>query len=484
LDDRAGAGDLIVSGSGSVIVASDELLAQLEGLERLSRELASLAATVAAVNDGISRAWMRSEDAPISALDADHSMDEALWRLRVTAVESSGVTLMLRAAMANYAVNETRSAALATALRERFSYLMGVLSPILLLLALPGLGGAVGTAFLDGFARGRSGREILQEWGTLARTHNGLLNDPATVALLRAAMNGSDDFLAGMLHFSPELIALLGEEGIGATGLSTTAVVAALLARSVGLLKEGPVAVERGSSSPTAAAKSLHDRAERIPQPGADPEDGQIRIERLESPGQPDSFEVYLAGTVDFGLAAEAEPWDMTSNVAEIAGLPAASYSAVLQAMEDAGITAESPVVLTGYSQGGLVAALVASSGDFNVKGLVTFGAPIGVVDIPEGFPVVTVRHTDDLVPAMGGEDANRQAVIVERELFAGRDVPSDTFFPSHGLEYYTETAGLIDDAKSSAVRGALGALDDFTRSAAERGGSVTSTTYAAERIQ
>jgi pimeloyl-ACP methyl ester carboxylesterase len=177
----------------------------------------------------------------------------------------------------------------------------------------------------------------------------------------------------------------------------------------------------------------------------------------------------------------DGEPWDMTSNVAAFAGESAASATAVREAMAQAGVTATSPVVLVGHSQGGLVAASIAATADYSVRGVVTFGAPTGLIDIPPDIPVLTVRHTDDIVPALGGYDTSTSALVVEREVFAGVPVPTDRIFPAHQLSAYRETAALIDDAKSAELRAALAALDDF---AGADTGEVTTetTTYRARR--
>jgi pimeloyl-ACP methyl ester carboxylesterase len=138
-------------------------------------------------------------------------------------------------------------------------------------------------------------------------------------------------------------------------------------------------------------------------------------------------------------------------------------------------------VVLTGYSQGGLVAATIAASGQYNVSNLVTFGAPAGLVEIPPDIPVLNVRHSDDIVPALGGYDRSSHALVVERELFAGVPVPYEEVFPAHQLGNYRATAALIDDAQSPQVRSALAALDAF----APRDDSTTvvTSTFHATRV-
>jgi hypothetical protein len=146
--------------------------------------------------------------------------------------------------------------------------------------------------------------------------------------------------------------------------------------------------------------------------------------------------------------------------------------------MKAAGVTADSPVVLNGFSQGGLLASQVAASKAFNVHGVVTFGAPSGQVEIPTSIPVLTVRNAEDLVPATSGYDVNQHAVIVERPVFATGPVPSDWAVPAHQLSYYQQTAAVVDNAGSPEVRGVLDPLNSFGAGATR----VDSTLWVATR--
>jgi pimeloyl-ACP methyl ester carboxylesterase len=175
------------------------------------------------------------------------------------------------------------------------------------------------------------------------------------------------------------------------------------------------------------------------------------------------------------------DAFDLTSNVAGVGGLPAGSLRAVQQAMADAGVDAGSRVTFTGYSQGGLVAAMLASSGDYNVQGVVTIGAPAGGVALPSGIPAVIVEHMDDLVPALGGVQLNDDALVVRRQAFASADdIPSGVAVPGHHMEYYRETAVLMDNARSGQLIDAGARLDAFSAGA----DSVTSTYYYASRAK
>lgn len=494
---------LVVSGGGRIIVATDELLAQAAALDRLGAEISAATTLVHRASTRLPEHLLL--DAPSAARAAETSATAALPLLRRCHQDGDGVATMLRSAMARYGMAETVGEQLARALSARLGYTTGLLAPLLVLQVLPALGAGTAAVLLLGLAHGLSPREAWQRMQSWVRQQSGALSDPVTVALVRAAMGNSDDTLGGFLRVPPQTVALLGEEGAGLTGLGSTAALVAVLARTAGLLRESGVSVARTSVTTATAPRSLAERAARIPATGAPagrapvrpdrhtrrdaaappdsaPAPDQVRIDRYSSPGLPDRFEVYIAGTVDFSAESTTEPWDMASNVAGIAGLPAGSTAAVRDAMAQAGVTPTSPVVLTGHSQGALVASVIAASGDYTVSNVVTFGAPAGLVEIPAEIPVLNVRHSDDLVPALGGYDASAHALIVERELYAHRPVPTEPVLPAHQMSGYRETAALIDDARSPELRSVLADLDAFT----QPGGvapTVHSSTFRATRV-
>lgn len=101
---------------------------------------------------------------------------------------------------------------------------------------------------------------------------------------------------------------------------------------------------------------------------------------------------------------------DLDSNVALMLtpALQTQYERAVLQAMDQAGITADDSVMLVGFSQGGILAGhLAAYNSDYNWQAVVVSGAPIDHMPIPDSVEVVSVQHTGDPVPrldAVGGD--------------------------------------------------------------------------------
>ncbi|PZQ89022.1 MAG: hypothetical protein DI534_09605 [Leifsonia xyli] len=322
-------------------------------------------------------------------------------------------------------------------------------------------------------------REALQRW---ILENPELITSPAFAGFVRQAVMGADDAALGIAGAPPWVPVLLGDHGLGILGVDTSAAVliAAGGVSGTRLLHETPVRVERVSSRTTDSAPvGAEQRLARVP------EEQQIRIERYTAPGEEPRYLVYVAPTQTFSPVADAEPWDLTSNIAGVAGLPAGSIRATEQAMADAGITSDSEVVLVGFSQGGLVADAVAASGRWNTVGLETYGDPGGGIELPEGIRGVAVRHSDDFVVATGGPQGATDRTIVERQAYPeGAEIPTDKPAPAHQKRAYEETARLLDAGRSPELRAELDALDAFTGDYTARdGATITTFRYRAERV-
>ncbi|MEJ1230823.1 MAG: hypothetical protein WDM88_09820 [Galbitalea sp.] len=182
------------------------------------------------------------------------------------------------------------------------------------------------------------------------REHGRILTNAATVAGIRETASDVDGFMDGFLGVPPEAAGLL--EHLGVTGVASSSAAVVGAGRGVGLFRESGVAVKKTSSFEFGSPPtSLVDRAGSFPDPKNDPGGEQIRIDRYVEPGQPDRFDVYVAGTVTFDPKTAGEAFDLTSDLVGVANGSPASYRAVLDAMAQAGVTPASPVVLNGYSR-------------------------------------------------------------------------------------------------------------------------------------
>ena len=283
-----------------------------------------------------------------------------------------------------------------------------------------------------------------------------VLSSPAVVRSVEMALGSIDEGGLGLLGVPLPIALGLGTAGLGLTSLAGTSRLAsrvngivtdpsAALAASAGSGSTVPTSVERLSAVPVGAPRDVADALSRIP---TDADGGaQVRIEEFG-----ETHVVYIGGTVDGSLGASAQPWDMSSNLAALGGDAGASEDAVRRAMADAGIRQGDPVILVGHSQGGLVAMRVAQSPDVTAQAVITAGAPIHAMSVPDGIPVIAVEHTDDLVPALGGPVTHAQPGLTYVRGAGAEAVPIDdpTLLPAHRLESYVETARQVESVSVS----------------------------------
>lgn len=465
-------GDLTVGTSESSVLTTDlEQFAQY--LEVVTRELSEGSRRLARADRFVTRGELVRGDSPYSAILAEEAIDAAQRAAAEALVSSELLATGLRFVIESYESTELQLARAHEGLAAHVGYGLGWLLPSIALLAapivLPGLAGsALGVLLMPEQHRQRLVQGVL----ALAHAKAGILTDPVTVELVRQVVTSADDFVAGAVHVPPGVALLAGDEGVGITGVASSTAIVAGVAGSFGFLRESPVEVKPMSVTGNAApATGVKDRIERIPS-GHD----QIRIDRYEAPGKPDRVEVYIAGTATLGAVTSNEPLDMTSNAHAVAGGSPGSRRAVEAALALAGVTAETPIVFTGYSQGGLIAAQLAASGDWNTAALVTVGAPAGQVAVPHGVDYLAIEHTDDLVPALGGRFEHSRPLVVRREFFDGAVDTSERILPAHELGNYVRTAGLVDEEPDARVRSIVARL-------ASDGYRVTSTMYRADRM-
>ena len=177
-----------------------------------------------------------------------------------------------------------------------------------------------------------------------------------------------------------------------------------------------------------------------------------IRIERYPLPDGTTHTEVFISGTREWSLGAEDDPFDMRSNLALVAGVPAAASMAARHAMRQARVSPRDPVVFVGHSQGGAVATALAESGQFRTVGLITAGAPVGHMPVTGDYPALRIEHTDDPIVSLGGHTSSGREVVVSRDSGA----PLWDVSAVHASEGYTDTATQIDRSPVSFLHDAV----------------------------
>ncbi|MEU2203748.1 hypothetical protein AB0P19_06075 [Microbacterium oleivorans] len=211
--------------------------------------------------------------------------------------------------------------------------------------------------------------------------------------------------------------------------------------------------VELARSQPGSAPATVADVARRVP--GGGP--GAIRVERYTMPDGGRRFALYLSGT-RFG--EDPGTFDWSSNVALYDGMRSSSYEASRIALEKAGAKPGDSVMVSGHSQGAMVASRIALEKEYEVPMIVGFGNPVQA-DVGPDTLQVDFRHRDDVVPLLagGGHDAEIGApgsMVVERT------VDPLPWLNSHQMDEYTATSEMLDvstDPRMDAVRDRLAEL-------------------------
>ncbi len=447
---------ITVSDGGSTSVAPVELEAAGVLLGRLADEVLAITFDLASLDRLLTMSSLEAMDAPGSAARAELEIDQAqnvLGQIRAAAV---ALKFSLQFAADGYIITEKLIGYLFGSGLDTGAWFGGLVTRIAPFGAMTMLGGGIAAA---------SNPQV--------RGH------PAFVALIREGLMLSDDVTNGFLGIPLPGALLLGDEGLGITGLHSAAAVLAAVGSVVGLVRSTPphlvaTSGQKVEGPPVGAAQRL----ERIPTP-TDADGAQVVVERYVIPGEDDVFIAYAAGTVDFDPFVPSEPFDMESNVVNCVNGTSASAEAVRQSLVAAGADSDSRVQLVGYSQGGASIARVAASGDFSVQGVLTFGSPTGQIPLDPDIPVVIVEHTDDLVPALGGRQDNGEAVVVTRRVYSDGAVPTSDPVPAHLRANYSETARQMDASTNHKLAATLGSLDDLVARAV----SVTSTRYEFDRV-
>ena len=191
------------------------------------------------------------------------------------------------------------------------------------------------------------------------------------------------------------------------------------------------------------------------------PECGVVRIVRTVNHAG-ERWIVQVSSTRSWLPRAGQAPNDLTADVYAVAGRESSLLRGVLAAMAQAKIPTHVPILVTGFSLGGIVAAQLAT-GSYLVPGctvahrfshLITAGSPIARFRIAEGVRVLSLEHKLDPVHRLDGRPRSTDvlSVVPWVTVRAGPPLPLDyTVGQTHHAPSYAETAqtfatGLDDD--------------------------------------
>lgn len=444
------------------------MAAQLEDLDQAGALLRSVAAQLG----HCARAAMKVAADPGIALTAPRSgrtFAAAEVALGAATLGPSGLLTLAAAAEANglaittaaQAYRGADAAVNATLRRSEFvaGHIVGAAAtPALLGAALDA--GVVGVALSAADLRVGSLPEPIRRLGGLTLR---LLSRPAarTEALLPTVpgmVNGVVDTVPGGQLLAARLYGRTGQPGrVGRTGEPVTvadlsAGIEAIADLAGGFtghpwLRESPaVAVDVQPGRPDRPAAGIGELVARMPPSSAGP---RIRVQRIDGAAGRRSWVISIPGTATWSAVAGRTPFDLTGDVRLMAGQPTAGKTGLVEAMRAVGVAKGEPVLLVGYSQGGLIAAAAASDprvrSEFTVTQVLTVGSPVASMPVPDDVGVLSIEHTDDLVPrldaASNPDRSNWVTVSAGSERSGGS---GSTPLASHELDRYQRTADIV----------------------------------------
>ena len=169
----------------------------------------------------------------------------------------------------------------------------------------------------------------------------------------------------------------------------------------------------------------------------------------------------------------------METNLDQMSGKPDAYQQGILQALHQAGVRPQDPVLLVGHSQGGMeAAAILAGHHGFHVTDVVTAGSPTAQVpDFPAGSHVLSLEQQGDIVPQLDGAP---NPDSVEQTTVTFDADPADGVVAHHGYDTYEHGAGLVDGSADPSVVDAVQSLHDHGYLG--HGGQLTSQVFQITR--
>jgi len=272
----------------------------------------------------------------------------------------------------------------------------------------------------------------------------------------------------------PGLLLSLTADGRGEAAVGGLASGLLRLGSPLGALVRDPVALVAGG-----AARLLHTRVDPVVVPVVDPPElpaprtvadtldvversygeraadgswatpGVVTLQELTHPDGTRAWVVAIPGTQQWSPNADT-PTDLTTNLRLLGGLDDDMTDAVVDALGQAGVQEDEPVMLVGHSQGGMVAESLATAlaGSLAVRAVVTAGSPDLTAPTPADVPVRRYRRSNDLVPQLDGARrplGPRESVV--EVLGPEADTCTPSFADTHSIAGYAAAARRADVA-------------------------------------
>ncbi|WP_129657188.1 hypothetical protein [Rothia uropygialis] len=189
-----------------------------------------------------------------------------------------------------------------------------------------------------------------------------------------------------------------------------------------------------------------------------------IDVKVVHRPDGTKSFVVSIPGTDFDNLSSRTDP-DGAHSILDVVttspGTPLSESPGLMQmvdrALQEAGAGSTDPVILSGFSQGGMTAMSLASnrefSGRYTIRGVVTTGTPtVTYRGVDPKTKVLHLADVNDPVPVLtgGGSDpGNNHAVVVTSNVGKGGAIQM-----THDAETYVRAARVADRELSRTTEG------------------------------
>ena len=205
------------------------------------------------------------------------------------------------------------------------------------------------------------------------------------------------------------------------------------------------------------------------------------RIRVITVAGVPPRYIVQIPSTQSWDLTAGATPNDLTSDTAAMMARQTALASAVEAAMQKAGINRTDPVMLEGFSLGGITAGAMAADPalHYNITHVVTGGAPISHFAIPNNVKVLSLEFNEDPVARLAGSanpDWSNWTTVKENAPTLSGAASAPGILGAHNADRYADFAKSAFSSGNVSVDSWQASADGFFS------GSNTHIDYGAQR--
>jgi hypothetical protein len=212
-----------------------------------------------------------------------------------------------------------------------------------------------------------------------------------------------------------------------------------------------------------------------------------ILVSKVTGPNGETSWIVSIPPTAQ--MVGGKNPFDVVSDV-ETMGLDSGDMvTGVLKALKAAGVGSRDQILMIGHSLGGLTAAAVVSSAEFQKRyappAIITMGSPIAPIPIPANVRVLALEHTEDTLVALGGTTPRTSNIttvtrsLAKSPLKAERAASTHVWgTKSHARPYYQNTLEMVDNSTDPSLL----AFKQHVSGILVPGSEVTTTQYGIMR--